>query len=152
MSHLKIRIDASRINCHASRVNCRPVSPTITAAAAAAAVSALRIGGSNIEEQHNNYSAPAVYSRSESASCSLSLASQTAIVPSVEEPKTDFQNLTRSFHSQSQPKRPNSFLEHLELITNGKPVSLQPVKRVYAAPCPVTETNRFYSSNCSSID
>lgn len=145
MSHLKIRIDASRINC-------RPVSPTITAAAAAAAVSALRIGESNIEEQHNNYSAPAVYSRSESASCSLSVASQTAIVPSVEEPKTDFQNLTRSFHSQSQPKRPNSFLEHLELITNGKPVSLQPVKRVYAAPCPVTETNRFYSSNCSSSD
>ncbi|XP_046440355.1 uncharacterized protein LOC124191273 [Daphnia pulex] len=136
----------------ASRINCRPVSPTITAAAAAAAVSALRIGESNIEEQHNNYSAPAVYSRSESASCSLSVASQTAIVPSVEEPKTDFQNLTRSFHSQSQPKRPNSFLEHLELITNGKPVCLQPVKRVNAAPCPVTETNRFYSSNCSSSD
>lgn len=145
MSHLKIRIDASRINC-------RPVSPTITAAAAAAAVSALRIGESNIEELHNNYSAPAVYSRSESASCSLSVASQTAMVPSVEEPKSDFQNLTRSFHSQSQPKHPNSFLEHLELITNGNPVCLQPVKRVYAAPCPVTETNRFYSSNCSSSD
>ncbi len=117
---LKIRIDASRINR-------RPANPIITEAGATAAVSAIRFGESNIEEQYKNYSAPAVSTRSESASCTLLVTSQTAVVRSVGEPKTDFQNLTQSSHSQSQAKRPNSFLEHLELITNGKRVCLQPV-------------------------
>ena len=112
-SFLEIRVDVSLLHNHLD-------SSTVTTAD----VTATRFGESNIDEQRKDDSMSASSSHLVVPSCSPLVTIQTAIHQPVGKQRIDYPNLKQSIQSQSPPKTPSSFLEHLELIASGKPFYL----------------------------